>query len=526
MQLNPFTWLLALLPVLIVITLMLGLKWGGSRAGAMGWMMAIAVGMLAFGADWKLIAYAQIKSILLSLDVLYIIWTALLLYNIASEAGAIKLIGERLPTLTNDRVMQTLLISWLLVSFLQGMGGFGVPIAICAPLLVGMGFAPVQAVVMAAIGHGWAVNFGSLATAFQSLLAVTGLPPDVLVPYSALLLGVAAFPSGVIVAWLGCGWKGVKRALPALVILSVVMGGVQYLLATNGLYTLAATGAAIAGLLVGLLLIRLPLYRPQGVNLSPLDQANPENVDGKPKSFLLAVSAYILLVILSFGVMLVPQVKAFLGQVRFELQFPALSTSLGWRTPAEMGRSINIFGHPGAILLYTSIISYFIYKRTSYLKPDASKRILKGVTGSAINASLGVIAMVGLATIMVHSGMTNLLARGLSVSFSRVVYPAIVPFIGALGAFITGSNNNSNVLFGVLQMETATLLHLSVPLILAAQTAGGSLASVMSPAKVIVGCSTVGLANQEGLVLRKILIYGAIPLIITAILTTVLSLVL
>ncbi len=120
--------------------------------------------------------------------------------------------------------------------------------------------------------------------------------------------------------------------------------------------------------------------------------------------------------------------------------------------------------------------------------------------------------MVGLASVMLHSGMTYLLAQGLSEGISRTVYPAVAPFIGALGAFITGSNNNSNVLFAALQMNAAQLLNLSVPLILGAQSAGGALGSVLAPAKVIVGCSTVGLAGQEGSVMRKLLGYGAVTI--------------
>ena len=92
-----------------------------------------------------------------------------------------------------------------------------------------------------------------------------------------------------------------------------------------------------------------------------------------------------------------------------------------------------------------------------------------------------------------------------------------------LGAFITGSNNNSNVLFGILQMDTAELLGLSMPLILAAQTAGGSIGSVMSPAKVIVGCSTVDLTNNESPVLRKILIFNTITLLVVIILVSLMA---
>jgi lactate permease len=506
LSLSFWNWLLAFSPVLVVVVLMLVFRWGGSRAGGLGWFMAVLVAVVFFGARFELLAYAQVKAILLSLDVFFIIWSALLLFNIAREAGAIRMIGRALPAMTGDRVMQSLLIGWLMVSFLQGMGGFGVPVAVCAPLLVGLGYNPIQAVAMAAIGHGWAVSFGSLASSFQSLMAITGLPGELLAPFAAILLGIACIPSGLLVALIGNGWKGLKRALIPVTVIGLVMGAVQYLLATSGIWTLGATGAGIAGLAVGFILIRLPAYRadPDGLDLEPETEAD------KGKSLWLSLLAYGLLVVLAFSINLIEPVDAFLGQVSFTLNFPELSTTLGWVTPAGNGRVIQIFGHPGAILLYTSIISYVVYRKVGYIKKGALKSIMGRVVKSGVNSSLGILAMVGVASVMLHSGMTYLLAQGLSVSFSQDFYPLVAPFIGALGAFITGSNNNSNVLFAVLQQNAAQLLNLSVPLILGAQTAGGALGSVLAPAKVIVGCSTVGLAGQEGSVMRKLLGYGAI----------------
>jgi len=508
LSLSIWNWLLALSPVLVVVILMLVFRWGGSRAGGLGWFAALLVAVLFFGAGFELLAVAQIKAVLLSLDVLFIIWSALLLFNIAREAGAIRMIGTALPGLTGDRVMQSLLIGWLMVSFLQGMGGFGVPVAVCAPLLVGLGFSPVAAVAMAAIGHGWAVTFGSLASSFQTLMAVTGLPGETLAPMAALLLGIACFPSGLLVALIGSGWKGVKRAFLPVLLISAVMGFVQYLLATTGIWTLGATGGAIAGLIVMFGLLRLPRYRTKA------DDGASQSLEGQHegKSLLLSLFAYGLLVILAFAVNLIRPIDNFLSQVVFTLGFPEVSTNYGWVTPAGSGRVINIFGHPGAILLYTCIISFIIYRWVGYIERGAMKRIFGKVVKSGVNSSLGILAMVAVASVMLHSGMTFLLAEGLSVSFSPELYPAVAPFIGALGAFITGSNNNSNVLFAALQQNAAELLNLSVPLILGAQTAGGALGSVLAPAKVIVGASTVGLAGEEGAIMRKLLGYGAVTI--------------
>lgn len=509
LSLSVWNWLLALSPVLVVVVLMLVFRWGGSRAGGLGWFTAVLSAVLFFGAGFELLAVAQIKAILLSLDVLLIIWAALLIFNIAREAGAIRMIGKALPRLTDDPVMQSLLIGWLMVSFLQGMGGFGVPVAVCAPLLVGLGYAPVQAVAMAAIGHGWAVTFGSLASSFQSLIGVTGLPGETMAPMSALLLGIACLPSGLLVAFIGHGWKGFKRAFLPVVLIGGLMAVVQYALAVNGLWTVGATGASIIGMGAMFLWLRLPANRDNKMG-NKLESEGEDDVLGR--SLLLSLFAYGMLVVLAFSISLIEPLNGFLSQVVFSLDFPETETALGWVTPAGPGRVIEIFAHPGAILLYTCVISYLVYRRTGMIKHGALPGILKRVFKSGVNSSLGILAMVGVASVMLHSGMTLLLAKGLSESFSRALYPLVAPFIGGLGAFITGSNNNSNVLFGVLQQNAAELMQLSVPLILAAQTAGGALGSVLAPAKVIVGCSTVGLAAKEGEVMRKLLAFGAITI--------------
>ena len=182
----------------------------GAWAGGVG-------GWLGFGrragAGFELLAVAHVKAILLSLDVFYIIWMALLLFHVANEAGAIRMIGRVLPQLTEDRVMQSLLIGWLMVTFIQGTGGFGVPVAVCAPILVAIGFTPLQAVAMTSLGDTWAVTFGSLGASFKALIAVSGLTADELAHFTAILLGVVSFPSGMLVAVIGNGWKSAKRAL-------------------------------------------------------------------------------------------------------------------------------------------------------------------------------------------------------------------------------------------------------------------------------------------------------------------------
>jgi lactate permease len=484
-----------------------------------GWVAAILMAVLRFGAGPLLIGYSQAKAVLLALDVMYVIWSALLLFHIANEAGAIQVISNALLSITADRTIQGLLLGWLFVSFLQGMGGFGVPVAVTAPLLVGVGFNPIQAVIMASIGHGWAVNFGSMATSFQTLMAITGLEGTYLAPDAAILLGLSSLLCGILVALIAGGWKGMIRTLPLILLLGSVMGIVQYLLATNGIWTLGATGGAMAGLAVAVALLRCRARTAKTAKGMNQVRKQTEDQPEEKRSLPVALSGYVILVVLAFAINLIPPIRTFMNQTRLSLSFPALETAFGYKTPAEMGRSIRLFGHPGAILIYSSVLAYLIYRAKGFLKPGVEKLIISKVGNGAVKSSLGIMAMVGMAVVMSHSGMTSLLAEGLSKGFGSTFYPVVAPFIGALGAFITGSNNNSNVLFAVLQQNTAEILGLSIPLILGAQTAGASLGSVFAPAKIIVGCSTVGLASKEGTVMGKTMTYGLITIVFVALVT-------
>ncbi|MBI3359724.1 MAG: L-lactate permease [Chloroflexi bacterium] len=507
------SWILALSPILLVLILMIGARWSAARAGAAGWFLALGVAVLRFGAGLDLIAFAQAKAVLLTLDVLYIIWTALLLFEVANEAGAVNSIGEALPRLTTDRAMQALIMGWAFGSFLQGVGGFGVPIAVIAPLMIGLGFAPVDAVVIPSIGHAWSVTFGSLASSFQALLATTHLPGSELAPAAAILLGLTGLGCGVMCAHVAGGWSAVRRVIAPILVIGFAMSAVQYLLAVVGVWNIAGFGGGMIGLLASFLLVRR--YRTD--RASPLTHHAPR-AGPNAQDIALALSGYVVLVVITVLVQLVPPVHDFFNQVVLKIQFPQVRTSLGFVTQAEAGRPISVFGHAGAILLYTSVIAYAIYARAGRYKSGAKRRIVTATLKGVIGSSLGIAAMVGTASIMAHAGMTDLLARGLAGSVGAA-FPFVSPFIGALGAFMTGSNTNSNVVFAVLQMRTAQLLSISVPLILAAQTTGGAIGSVLSPAKVVVGAGTAGLAGSEGLVMRRMIVYGGLLVLLTGIVT-------
>ena len=499
-------FLLAATPIATILFLMIKANWGAARAGAAAWFVTALIAVFYFGAPTDMLIIAQAKGVMLALYILYIVWAALVLYFAADEAGAIKTIGRAIRSLTDDRPLQLLILGYVFASFLQGVAGFGVPIAVVAPLLLGMGFSPVLAVAAPMIGHSWSVLFGNMATSFEALIGVTGIPGTELTHDAAILLGLSGMMCGAAVLWLDGGFRTIRRRIVPLVLISGVMGVAQYVMANYGVWTLGGLTAGIAGLAMSILVTRF--WKPH-----PDDIAEQVEDDHQHMPLLEALTPYLVFIVLVGCATFIPAVEALLGHIRFTLDFPATSTSLGWLINPESAKAIAIFGHPGALLLYTSAISFAFFKMRGHYDDGIGKRIWQRTLKSGLPTSIGMVPVIGLAIIMDHAGMTYALAEGGAALFSgafSVAYPVISPAIGALGAFMTGSTNNSNVVFGMFQRHTAELAGISTSLVLAAQAAGASLGSMLAPSKILVGCSTVGLSGKEGPVLSVVLKTGII----------------
>jgi len=501
-------WLLASTPILVVLVLMLGLRWKGTQAGPAGWLAAVLIAALRFGAGWDALFWAQVKGLLLALWVLYVIWAALLFYRVTDEAGAVSTIGAGLPRLTADRGLQALLLGWAFGAFLQGVSGFGVPVAVVGPLLVGLGFPPVAAVVIASVGHSWAVTFGSLGSSFFALLAATGRSGEELAAPCAAMLGLLCLLCGAGALWAAGGARTLRYGIAPLLIMGMAMAGVQYLVVSQGMYSIGGMCGGLAGLAVGVAWAR-----------SGQRAATGETREAR-MGLGWALAPYALLVGIVLLAELVGPVNDFLGQVVLRVEVPELTTARGWVTPAGPARTINIFGHAGALLVYASLLSWVLFQWRRCYQPHAARRIAREVVRRAVPSTIGIATMVGMAVTMDHAGMTHLLAEGISRAVG-VAFPLVSPLIGALGAFMTGSNTNSNVVFGMLQERVAALVGMSPLLALAAQTTGGAVGGMFAPAKVIVGCAPVG--ADESAALRKTMAYGAAILLVLAAVTGIVA---
>ncbi len=513
------SFILAITPIFLILLLMVGLRWGAVQAGTVGYVSALVIAGLFFGAGPFLLVYSHLRGFLLSLDVLLVIWAAFLLFRVADEAGAIQTIAKSLPHLSADRELQAMITGWIFASFLQSVGGFGVPVAVTAPILISLGFSPLASVIIPSIGHGWMVTFGSLALSFQTLAATSGLPGSLLAPPSALFLGLATPLTGLMVAHAAGGWKAVRKLWWVAMILGAVMGLLQYQIAVHGFWPIAAFGASLAGLVLVILLAR---------RFGQAGAASQPTTGLAWRPLLTALSGFILLVVVILSVQMIPALNRALGRVVLHFQFPALKTTGGLLalpphiTSASSGLEVILFRHTGIVLFYAAAAAYLVYKFAGQYRPGAEKRILTSTLRSVLFPSLSIVLMICMAVIMQNAGMTETLANGLAAGTGSL-FPIAAPWIGAVGAFITGSNTNSNAIFTTLQMRTAQLLGLSIPPILAAQTAGAGLASVLAPAKVVVGTSTAGMSGREGEVMRRLIGYTVLMVMFISLLAWISS---
>jgi lactate permease len=505
------SWLLASLPILLLVGLMIGLRWGAARAGPAGWIVAALIGWGAFGAGPRVLAVAQGKAFFQSLDVLLIITSAYLLYRVIDEAGGVTALAKALPKVTPDRGLQALIIGWAYASFLQGVGGFGVPVVVTAPILVGLGFGPVASVVAPSIGHAWSVTFGSLGSSFQAMMTASGIAAEALAAPAALLLGVIGLGCGVGVARISVGAAGPRKLALPILVMGILMATAQYALAVAGLWNIAGFGGGMVGLAAGLGLAR---WRRRSGSAQ-----GGEAVDRRELAYALA--GYAALVVITFSIVLIRPLAEALSFLELKSIFPSTATSLGFRTDAESGKAIVLFRHAGAALTYSALVAYGVYAVAGRFERGAAARIVRSTIQGILPSWVGVTAMLSMASIMTHAGMTEAIARGLAAA-AGPAFSLVAPWLGAVGAFISGSNTSSNLLFGMLQRRTAEMLGISVAWILAAQTAGGAVGSVVSPAKVVVGTASVGAGGEgpeEGEVLRRLLLpAGGLILLAVAVL--------
>ncbi len=498
-ELNFFYWLLSFIPIVSVLTLIMALRWSGGKAGAFSWFIAAAIGYIFFGANLKLLAVASLKGLWTTIFILYIIWGAMALYNIVNKINGFEVIAQTFTGLTGDsKVLQLLVISWGFVSLLQGVAGFGTPVAVAAPLLVGLGFSPVIATSSALLGRAWAVTFGSLGSSYAALLKMTNLDPGGLALWSSIFLTIVCIVTGFSISYLYNGKEGFKKGAPASLAISLSMGITLIITANFILPYIATLVAGLVGMGVGTLVLpKTRWYKSNSV----------ENLKTKDSmSFHTAFTPYYTLLILAFGIYLTP-LKSMLSKFQIGLSFPRTETVMGVVNESTSSYSpISVLTTPGTLVFLSVVISIIFFTKKGLWKKHYGREVIGSLIKQAIPSTVTVMTMSMMAVIMMETGMTSFLAKG-TAEIASNIFPAVSPFIGILGSFMTGSNTSSNIVFAAFQKNVAVFLGINSLIIASLQTTGGAIGTIISPMNVALGTGVTKIVGREGEIIKKTIIY-------------------
>ncbi len=514
-ELNVVNVVLAAVPIAILIVTMLvsALKWSAPKAGALSWLAAGGLALLVFGADERGLAVGSSKGLSLSLFVLTIIWASVMLYNVIERISGISVIGRTITGLVRDPLAQALVVGWAFSGLIQGVAGFGLPIAVVAPFMVMIGFRPVTAVAITLVGHAWAVTFGSLGSSYYTIQLVSGLDERELGVQMAALFAVPTILTGFAVAHLQGGFRSVRRGALAIVLMGLSMSAGLWVTAFLGAYQVASVVGSLIGCAAGWWISRAPIF---GLNRhgQPAPTLTEEPADrSSGVGFHMAFLPYYLLFGLSILSQL-PPVREMGSSLYFGLDYPSTETALGFAVEGQDGyANIKLLNHPAPLIIVSLLIACVVYRVRGHWRRNIIGPAARKTYDQVISNSVGVAAMVMMALVMTDTGMTALLGAAIAKG-TGTLFPIFSPYIGVLGAFMTGSNTNSNAMFGALQVETAAALGISLVAIAASQSIGGSLGSSVAMSKVMAGTAVVGLDGREREVLMKTIPYCLILVLV------------
>lgn len=507
------SWVLSVLPIVVLLYLMVSRRWGATKAAPVGFLIATVTGFIYFQSGFELWGIEVLKGLWSTFTVILVVWPAILLYEVVQQANAFTIFRKGLQKITPNELLQVMTLGWVFTSFLQGITGFGVPVAVGAPLLVGLGVHPIWAVLIPLIGHAWANTFGTLAVAWDALVLQTGLASDPALllstaMWAAIFIWVWNIITGVAIAWIYGRGAGLKKGLPAVLIISLIQGGGQLLL-TQVNQTLAAFIPATIALVAVFLLSKTPWYNQAWSirDSAVMDRSKTVSLEASESSMSMvqAFMPYMTLTGITLFVLLINPVKAFLGQWRIGFAFPQTVTGLGYVNPAStLFSPIAPFTHASFFLLVASATGYLFYRHHQWMDAKGMKLAFDRSLQKAIPSLLAVLGFILMSRIMGGTGQTLILAQGFATTLGNF-YVILAPVVGMLGSFMTSSNMASNILFGEFQLTTASILDLNVAPILGAQTAGGAIGNTICPGNIILGTTTAGILGSEGEVLRKVL---------------------
>jgi lactate permease len=505
--------LVAAIPALLLLVLIAGFNLRIHLAAlvALGACLALAIGVYHMP-----VAYATASTVYGAgyglFPIGWLVLNIIFVYQLTVQRGLFDVLRRNLARIAPDPRIQLILLAYAFGSFLEGMSGFGAPVAITAALLIQLGFRPLHASGLALVANTAPVAFGSVGIPITTLQQVTDLDIRALSgTIGALLVPFALLTPFLIVVMLA-GWRRTLEVSPAALVAGLAYTVPQFLLATYHGPWLAAPVAGLCAILALVTLLRF--WRPRELcrfdaegSLVAGDEAGPaaEAHDPPRRVFQAWLPWGILTVfILVWGV---PQLQVALDRIfAADFQMPWLHGMVRRMPPVDLANAaplkavfkFHIVSVIGSGIFFASILIGFV---TGY-SPRAWLKVYLETIWRIRLSLLTIAAMLALGNVTRYSGADGTL--GLALAHTGSFYPFFGTLLGWIGAAITGSDTSSNVLFGSLQKITAQQIGISAVLMCAANTCGGVMGKMVSSQSIVVASTATNWYGHEGRILRYV----------------------
>jgi lactate permease len=530
----------AALPIIVLLGLLGLLRVKAHLAALAGLVASLLVAIVVFKMPVRTAAGAATNGAAFGLfPIGWIVLCAIFVYDITVKTGKFEQVRHTIAGLAVDRRIQLLLIAFSFGAFIEGAAGFGTPIAICAAMLIGLGFRPLPAAGLSLIGNTAPVAFGAIGTPLITLASVTGLPLDDL---SAMVGRQLPFFSVIVPFWLVAAMAGFRRTRevwPACLTAGLSFAVVQFLVSNFHGPWLVDIVASMVSILSLVVLLRFwqpketwrfdddpPVEeeraaarrRPGGADgeLSPGPgaAARSELPSSDRREAFLAWLPWILLAVLVF-LWGTPQVKSFLNDLSTTLH---IGTRINWpwlhlevvRTPPVVAKDTaekavyEFFplSATGTALLLTGILSGLALR----LRPGEIGRVFLGTLHRVRFSLLTIAAMLAIGYVTRYGGLDA--SMGLAFAKTGKLFAFFSPLLGWLGVALTGSDTSSNALFGSLQKITAGQIGISPVLAAASNSSGGVMGKMIDAQSIVVGGVATGQQGEEGNILRYVFFHS------------------
>ena len=442
----------------------------------------------------------------------WIVFWAIVLYNVTVSTGKFTIIKDSLGSLTPDLRIQAVIIAFGFGGFLEGAAGFGTPVAVAGAMMVGLGFSPYYASALCLLANTAPVAFGAIGVPVITLAGITGLPVEKL----SAAVGILCAPIALIlptymIAVMG-GWATALEVWPALLVAGVTFGTVEFLVSNFVGVQLSDILSSTSTMAAVVLLLRFWRPRPRATEPQPgrgiVGEQGPfelasgfQGPSGITRHSAAQIASawmpYIFVVIL----VLLWGYKPFqyiLNLATIAVRWPALH-NLILRTPPVLAKTspypaifnLNLISAGGTACMFASILSALFLR----MPPAAFLRTIAASARQLALPILTIATVLSIAFVMNYCGATGTL--GLAFAATGAAFPFFSSFLGWLGVFLTGSDTSSNALFGSLQAITAERLGFSPVLIAASNSAGGVLGKMVSLQSIAVAAAATGITVRQ-----------------------------